>query len=173
MVKKWIILYCLLAITGLVHAQQGISVEVGAWTNYRLFAVHTGIDPGGNGAGISLGLNTTLQHGMEPRISSELGAAGTGFYIAGSAGAGIQIAFSSSALVYTPGINVLQGAGLFRPDLLYMWGVEQTNVFSIRLKNVSMPGLLLALRYYGFPGYSAYSEINHFLDLRLGLVYRF
>lgn len=173
MVKKYIILYCLLTITGLVHAQQGISVEVGAWTNYRLAAVHTGLDPGGNGAGISLGLNTTLHQGMEPRISGELGAAGTGFYIAGSAGAGIRIPFSSPGFVYTPGINVLQGAGLFRPDLLYMWGLEQSNVISFRLKNASMPGILLALRYYGFPGYSVYSEVNHFLDLRLGMVYRF
>jgi hypothetical protein len=173
MVKKWIILYCLLINTGLLHAQQGISIEAGAWTNYRLAAIHTGADPGGNGAGISVGLNTTLRHGIAPNVSGELGAAGTGFYIAGSLGAGMQIPLSASDFIYTPGISVLQGAGLFRPDLLYMWGLEQSNVFSLRLKNTSMPGILLALRYYGFPGYSEYSEINHFLDLRLGLVYRF
>lgn len=173
MVKKWIILYCLLTLPGMVHAQQRMTFEMGAWTNYRLVAIHSGIDPGANGAGISVGLNTILHHWIEPRISGELGAAGTGFYIAGSAGAGIQIPLSSSDFVYTPGINVLQGAGLFRPDLLYMWGLEQTNAISLRLKNASTPGILLALRYYGFPGYSAYSEINHFMDLRIGLNYRF
>lgn len=163
----------MLTLPGIVNAQQGTSFEVGAWTNYRLAAVHSGTDPGLNGAGISVGLNTTIHNRFEPRISGELGAAGAGFYIAGIAGAGIQISFASPDLVYTPGINLLQGAGLFRPNLLYMWGIEQTNVISLKLKNASMPGVLLAMRYNGFPGYAAYSEINHFLDLRIGLNYRF
>jgi|GEM_PF-2701135 len=173
MVKKRIIFFCLLISAGILSAQQRMSFEVGAWTNYRLASVHTGIDPGVNGAGISLGMNTTLHNRLAPRLSGELGAAGTGFYIAGSAGAGIEIPFSSSGLVYIPGISILQGAGLFRPGLLYMWGAEQSNIVSYRLNNGSLPGLLLAFRFYGFPGYATYSEINHFLDLRLGLVYRF
>jgi hypothetical protein len=109
----------------------------------------------------------------ELRVSGELGAAGLGFYSAGIAGLEYTLEIPSARMVYTPGLGLVQGAGLFSPGPLYMWGLEQTNLLSFASKKGSFPGILLSARYYGYPGYSAYSDINHFLDLRAGLIYRF
>ena len=166
-----VILLLMLATNG--HAQRAIPVEVQAWANIRLATLHDSWDAGGNGGGISVGITTALKHNIRVTASGEAGAAGVGNYAAGKAGIGVPITLGASKWAYTPGFSLLQGMTLSRPNPLYMWGVEQTNVIGLRVKNESGPGLVIGFRLYGFPGYDRYSKIRTFFDLRAGVRYNF
>lgn len=163
----------LLAICMVDYAQQGISVDVEVWGNLRLATNHSGYDPGRNGGGISVGLLKSLTPHFPARLSVEFGAAGTGNYLAGKAGLERPVEIGKSRWIYIPGFSLLQGASLFRPGSLYMWGLEQTNAVRFRLTNTGGPGLVIGFRYYGFPGYQEFSSIHHFFDVKAGLRYTF
>ena len=163
----------LLGTTTLAHSQQDISIQVHTWANVRLANFHSGWDPGWNGAGLSAGITKSLKSNFQGIFAGEMGAAGVGNYVALKAGASLPLQLGTSRWVYSPGFNILQGMMLARPDLIYMWGVEQTNAIDLRLKDSSGPGLVLGFRLYGFPGYSEYSKVNSFVDMRLGVRYTF
>lgn len=163
----------LFAICGVGYAQQGISVDTEVWGNLRMATNHSGYDPGRNGGGVSVGLQKPIIPHYPARLAVEFGAAGTGNYLAAKAGIERPVEIGTSRWNYIPGLNLLQGAALFRPKSLYMWGVEQTNVVQFRMKNTGGPGLVIGFRYYGFPGYQEYSPIRHFFDIRTGLRYTF
>ena len=162
-----------MAVAACANAQRIISVEVQAWSNIRLAAVHTGWEGGGNGGGISAGSAGARKHSIRVMASGEAGAAGVGNYAAGKAGIGVPITLGTSKWAYTPGVSLLQGMTLSRPNPLYMWGVEQTNAIGLRVKNESGPGLVIGFRLYGFPGYDTYSKVRTFFDLRAGVQYTF
>ena len=163
----------LLTIATVADAQQGLSTEIQAWANVRLATPSSGWDPGRNGGGIAVGIRKTLTGNFLASVSGEMGAAGIGNYLALKAGAGMPLEWGASRWVYTPELHVLQGMALARPDPLYMWGLEQTHAIDVRLKDQSGPGLVIGLRFYGFPGYSEFSPIRSFFDLKAGLRYTF
>jgi hypothetical protein len=173
MVKKLCYIILLLGTVASVRAQKDISADVQVWSNIRLATFHSGWDAGWNGAGLAVGVQRSLKKNFRGLLAGEAGAAGVGNYVAGKAGLSIPIQLGSSRWAYTPGFNLLQGMTLTRPHPLYMWGVEQTNTIGFRLNNTSGPGLVLAFRLYGFPGYIEFSEVNSFVDLTLGVRYTF
>ncbi len=173
MVKKLLYIILLLKIATPGHAQKGISIDIQAWANMRLATTHSGGDAGWNGGGISAGIHQLLLEHIQAGVYGEIGAAGIGNYLAVKAGAGRPIGLGSSRWIYTPGIHFLQGMALSRPHPLYMWGFEQSNAIDFKLKNASGPGLVLGFRFYGFPGYSMYSEVHSFVDLKAGLRFTF
>lgn len=183
MVKKLCHIILLLGMAALVHAQQdttapmqdqqGITVEVQAWANVRLATLHSGWDLGRNGAVLSVGVDKPLKKGFRGMLTGEVGAAGIGNYLAWKAGVSIPFQLGSSRWAFTPGLSLLQGMTLARPDLIYMWGFDQANAIDFKLKNSSGPGFVLGFRLYGFPGYREYSKVNSFVDLRLGVRYTF
>lgn len=173
MVKRLFHILLLLGIGTLAHSQKDLSIHVQTWGNVRLTSLHSGWDPGWNGVGLSAGVNKSLKSNFQGMLAGEAGAAGVGNYVALKAGASLPFQLGSSRWEYSPGFNLLQGMTLTRPDLIYMWGLEQTNAINFRLKNSSGPGLVIGFRLYGFPGYSEYSKVNTFLDLRLGVRYSF
>jgi hypothetical protein len=148
-------------------------MDVEAWMNLRVAARNSGYDPGLNGGGLSVGFQDTLIRGFGLCVSIEAGAAGIGNYFSGKAGFRRRIPFPAARMSYTPGLNLVQGMALFRPGVLYMWGVEQTNSLDFLFKGYSGPGLVVGFRYYGFPGYADYSRISAFFDVRMGLRYTF
>lgn len=173
MVKRISYILLLLGMSVMGLAQKSISVEVQAWANVRLATTHSGGDAGWNGGGISAGAQKLLEKNFQAMASGEIGAAGIGNYMAVKAGIGRPIELGSSRWVYTPGFQLLQGMSLSRPQAMYMWGLELSNAFDFQLKNSSGPGLVLGFRCYGFPGYSEFSSVNTFLDLRAGVQYTF
>jgi hypothetical protein len=54
-----------------------------------------------------------------------------------------------------------------------MWGLEQKNFIAYRFDNGSALGLILAFRLYAFPAYADYSSVYRFLDLNMGIAFRF
>ena len=173
MVKKLLYIILLLKVATPGHAQKSISIEVQAWANVRLAALNSGWDAGRNGGGLSLGVHKQFKEIFIASASGEIGAAGIGNYLAVKAGAGKPIGLGTSRWVYTPGFHLLQGMALARPHPLYMWGLEQSNAIDFKLKNASGPGFVFGFRFYGFPGYSKYSEVHSFVDLKAGLRYTF
>jgi hypothetical protein len=155
------------------HAQRDISVDVEAWANVRLATLQSGWDAGRNGGGFSVGVQTSLKSHFRAIASGELGAAGVGNYLAVKGGINRPLALGSSRWTFSPGLNLIQGMALSRPNPLYMWGIEQANAFDLRFKNASGPGLLVGFRMYGFPGYVPYSKVRSYFDLRAGVRYTF
>jgi len=173
MVKKIRCTLLLLGMFSIGQAQEPWPVDLEAWFNLRVAAHHSGYDPGANGAGLSVGLHRDLNTSLAFRFALETGTAGIGNYLSGKAGLQKSLEFPSGRIRFTPGIEVLQGMAFFRPHVLYMWGLEQTNALDYKLRGSSGPGLVLGFRYYGFPGYAAYSKVNAFYDVRIGLRYTF
>ncbi|MGW8314407.1 MAG: hypothetical protein ACWGNV_02315 [Bacteroidales bacterium] len=173
MVKQITYILLLLGMSVMGLAQKGISVDLQAWANVRLATSHSGGDAGWNGSGISVGVQKLMENNFQAMASGEIGAAGIGNYLAAMAGIGRPIGLGSTRWVYTPGLQLLQGMTLSRPRPLYMWGLEQFNAIDFKLKKSSGPGLVLGFRCYGFPGYSEFSNINTFFDLRAGVRYTF
>ena len=173
MVKRLFQLILILGTGTLAHSQHDISIQVQTWANVRLANLHSGWDPGWNGAGLSAGVTKSLKSNFQGMLAGEAGAAGVGNYVALKAGASLPFQLGSSRWAYSPGFNLMQGMMLTRPDLIYMWGVEQTNAIDFRVKNSSGPGLVLGFSLYGFSGYNEYSKVNSFIDLRLGVRYTF
>lgn len=173
MVKKLLQLILLIGVFTSGHAQKVISPDVEAWINLRMTTNHSGYDPGLNGGGVAVGMHQSLKKNFHSYYSVEFGSAGITNYLAAKAGLKRPLAIHSSKWIYSPGFNVLQGIGLFRPDPLYMWGLEQSNSLDLKLHGQSGPGLIIGFRYYGFPGYSEYSKVHNFFDIRAGFKYTF
>ena len=173
MVKQIFIFLILLNIFSTVVSQEKLSVHIETWVNYRFLTNQFTPDPGINGAALSVGVQRSISRNWHSGLAAEFGAAGAGNYFAVAAGITREVHAKSTSLVFKPGINLLQGMALFKPDPIYIWGLEQANFFGFRLKNGSAPGVILGVRYYGFPGYAAYSETSSFMDIRAGIRYMF
>jgi len=173
MVRIVIYIILLSFICNFSNAQKSGNLQTEVWTNYRFIASEAGFDPGINGGGISVGYNRQFLKDYQGNLSGEFGAAGLSNYVAFTAGLARDFRLKASGIVVVPGISLFQGMALFKPSPLYMWGVEQLNFVGYRLKNSSIPGVVLGFRFYGFPGYSAYSNVNRFLDVRAGLRFVF
>lgn len=155
-----------------LQAQEKWGVDVESWMNVRMLANNSGVDVGKNGAGIGVGFERGFKSTYNYQVSGEFGAAGVGNYLGTSFGISRDI-FLKSRTSNAIEASVLQGLALFKPTPIYMYGVEIKNTLDIPTKNKTGPGVILALRYYHFPGYATYSAINSFVDIRLGFRYLF
>ncbi len=173
MVKHATFLIVLLNICNTTDAQEVLSVHLNAWFNYRLTTNELIFDPGMNGAALSAGMYIPLSNSWNTAVAAEFGAAGSGNYTALSAGFQKMVSLKIPGMVFCPEMNILQGMALFRPSSIYMLGLEQVNFFGFNFRNGSRAGLILGLRYYGFPGYASFSNIYDFLDIKTGIRYQF
>jgi hypothetical protein len=163
----------LLLVCSAAHAQSGMNVNLEAWGNLRIVAGAQGFDAGTNGGGLSAGISIPLKKLLSADVSGEIGAAGIGNYVVLRAGASRPVEIDNTRLLYSPGFSLLQGMALYRPNAMYMWGIEQTNILDLKTRAASGVGLVVAFRYYGFPAYAEISRIRSFFDIRMGLRYRF
>lgn len=65
-----------------------------------------------------------------------------------------------------------QGIALFKPSVLYVWGVTSTAGLAYTLKNQSAIVFSTGLRFTDCPAYNNYSTISNYLDIPLQLSYR-
>lgn len=166
-------IWILLIMSGACYTQDRITVDVNGWINYRLATGALQFDPGPNGAGLAIGMAYPVKGSISGKSSVEFGAAGTGNFMAFTVGLQNESRSPRNRLVGRTGAGVLQGIMLYRPAPLYVWGLDMTSMIGYELKNRSVPGMFAGIRYYGIPGYAKISEVNRFLDLRIGMIYLF
>lgn len=156
-----------------LYSQQRMQLFTGIGLKCKLMENSASANPGINGSSLELGLTRTTAYPFLISGSIELGAGGVSNYLSLSAGVARPYSPGNGHIEITPGIHVIQGLGLFKPNVLYLWALEEKNLIAYRFDNGSAVGIVIGFRLYAFPGYSEYSSVYRFLDLNTGICYRF
>ena len=173
MVRRLILTCLSLAALAPLFSQQRIQLYTGIGLKYRMVENGVGFNPGLNGSAFEFGVSRETSSPISISGSVELGAGGISNYLSLNAGVERSYSLGKGNIEITPGIHLIQGLALFRPNVLYMWGLEEKNFLAYPFDNGSALGIVIGFRLYAFPGYSGYSAVYRFLDLNLGIRYRF
>ena len=156
-----------------LFSQRSMQLFTGLGTHYKIMENSVGVNPGINGSSLELGVTRKIAHSFSIFGSLEAGAAGVSNYLSLIAGVDRSYLPGNGTIEITPGLHVVQGIALLRPNALYMWGLEEENLIAYRFDNGSALGIVIGIRLYAFPGYSDYSSVYRFLDLTMGVRFRF
>ncbi len=173
MVRRLVLIFFSLSTLTPLCSQNRIQLFTGLGMNYKLAENNVGWNPGINGSFFEFGFTRETAYPISIFGSLELGAAGVSNNLSLVAGVDRFYSAGKGNIEITPGIHVIQGFALFRPNALYMWGLEEENFIAYRFDSGSALGIVLGFRFYAFPGYSDYSSVYRFLDLTMGVRYRF
>lgn len=163
---------CLVAFTTL-YSQHSMQLFTGVGLKYKLMENSASVHPGINGSSLELGITRATARPISISASVETGAGGVSNYLSLHAGIVRPCLTGNGRIEITPGIHVIQGVGLFKPYVLYLWGLEENNFIAYRFDKGSALGMVIGFRLYAFPGYSDYSSVHRFLDLNMGIRFRF
>ena len=68
-------------------------------------------------------------------------------------------------------LSTQQGVALFKPSVLYSWGLSGTAAITFHLSSKSSLSVGTGLKYYNCPEYARYSLISHYLDFPIQIAY--
>lgn len=141
--------------------------------NFQRLAAQGNANWGWNGTGLGISRFFTQQSNRRIEAGAEYGFNGIAHYIFLKGGYHYTAQIKASKWNYTAGGYVLQGVALFRPSPLYMAGAGIAGSMNFQLSEGFIIGLSAGLRWYISPAYGEYALSNRFLDLPIGLHFRF
>jgi hypothetical protein len=141
--------------------------------NFQRISMQGSPNWGWNGAG--LGISRFFAHRPSTRIEAgaEYGFNGIAHYLFLKGGYHYAARINDTKWSYTAGGYVLQGAALFRQNPLYMGGAGITGSINFRVSDGLAIGFSAGIRWYISPAYGKYALSNRYLDLPIGLHFRF
>ena len=126
----------------------------------------------GGKRGISLGVNylKPLKNDFKWLAGAEFNSVSWGNNLAANIGINYSEPINNK---WSWSINALtqQGVALFKPAVLYSWGLSGTTAITFHLNAKSSFSLGTGLKYYSCPEYAKYSLISNYLDFPIEIRY--
>lgn len=156
-----------------LFSQHRMQLYTGLGVNVKLSENSADVYPGISGSSLELGVTREITYPVRISGALEVGAGGVSNYLCLTAGVDRPCLLGDGHWEITPAFHLVQGMALFRPDVLYMWGLEEENFLAYGFDSGSALGMVIGFRLFAFPGYADYSSVFRFLDLTMGIRFRF
>ena len=126
----------------------------------------------GGSRGISLGVNylTPLKNDFKWLAGAEFNSVSWGNNLVANIGLNYSKPISGK-WSWSVTVSTQQGIALFKPAVLYTWGLTGTAAIAFHLNAKSSLSLGTGLKYYNCPEYARYSLISRYLDFPIQIAY--